>query len=107
MNKQNKIKVAVDPDYEVRRKILQKIAVECGFALTAGDAGKIIKPSPYECNMPGAFFVLAELHNFRTSPIMNQHLYEMAARGMAVIVGIKKLPREFEFLCEPYYSNYL
>ena len=107
MQKQNKIKVAIDPDYGVRRRILQKLAVECGFALTHGDAAKLIKPSAYECNLPGAYFVITELHNFRTSPITNQQLYEMAARGMAVIVGAKKLPREYEFICEAYYANWL
>jgi len=107
MKLQNKISVAIDPDYEVRRKILQKMAVEKGFAITASDAGKLIKPSPYECNMPDAYYVLAELHNFRTSPLMNQQLYELAARGLAVMVGAKKLPAEFEFICEAYYANYL
>jgi len=107
MKKQNKIIVAVCPDADVRRQLLQKITVECGFALTRGDAGKLIKPTPYECNVPGAYFLLADLHNFRTSPGMNQQLYEMAARGMAVIVGVKKLPAEYEFICEAYYSNYL
>lgn len=107
MKKQNKIMVAISPDADVRRKILQKIAMECGLALTPGDAAKLIKPTPHECNVPEAYFVLADLHNFRRGSIMNQQLYEMAARGMAVIVGVKKLSAEFEFICEPYYSNYL
>jgi len=107
MQKQNKIIVAVSSDPVIRKKILQKLAVECGFALTPGDAGKLIKPTPYECNVPGAFFVLCHLHNFRQSPAINQQLYEMAARGMAVIVGSKKLPAEVEFITEAYYSNYL
>jgi len=107
MQKQNKIIVAISPDPVIRKKILQKLAVEAGFALTLGDAGKLIKPTPYECNIPGAFFVFCDLHNFRKSPNINQQLYEMAARGMAVIVGVKKLPAEVEFICEVYYSNYL
>ena len=106
MQKQNKIKVIVSPDPDIRRKLLQKVALECGFALTQGDAGKLIKPSVYECNIPDAFYVLADLHNFRVSSYMNQQLYEMAARGMAVIVGVKKLPAEFEFICEVYNQNY-
>jgi len=107
MQKQNKIKVIISSDPDTRRKLLQKVAVECGFAMTPSDAGKLIKPSVYECNVPGSFFVLADLHNFRQSPNMNQQLYEMAARGMAVIVGVKKLPAEFEFISEVYYANYL
>lgn len=107
MKKQNKIIVAVCPDDNTRRKLLQKIAVECGLALTPGDASKLIKPTAHECNVPESYFVLADLHNFRRGVILNQQLYEMAARGMAVIIGCKKLPAEFEFICETYYSNYL
>lgn len=107
MNKPNKIKVIVSPDSDIRRKLLQKVAIECGFALTPGDAGKLIKPTVYDGDIPNSYFVLADLHNFRQSPSMNQQLYEMAARGMAVIVGVRKLQAEFEFIAEVYYSNYL
>lgn len=105
--KHNKIKVIISPDPEIRRKLLQKVAQECGLALTPGDASKLIKPSVYECNIPDAYYVLADMHNFRQAPHMNQQLYEMAARGMAVIVGVRKLPAEFEFISEVYQSNYL
>ena len=37
-----------------------------------------------------------------SSPYTNQRLFEMAARGMAVIVGCRSLPREYEFLCDVY-----
>jgi hypothetical protein len=44
--------------------------------------------------------VLAETCNLRESPATTQRLYELAATGIAVIVGAKRVPPELEFLCE-------
>jgi len=99
--------VAISPDGDTRRKIIQKLIMKCGFAITPGDAMKLIKPTAYDCNPVDAFFVVADMHDFRTSTVMNQQLYEMAAKGMAVIVGVKKLPAQFEFICETFYHTYL
>jgi len=107
MQKLNKIKVAVSSDESTRKRIIRKITVECGLAINASDADKLIKPTVYEFDISTAYFIVCDLHNFRMSPNMNQQLYQMAARGMAVIVGVKKLPAEFEFISETYYQNYL
>lgn len=105
--KPNKIKVIVCPENDIRRRIMQKVVQECGLALTASDASKLIKPTVYDYNLITSYFVVADMHNFRQSPLTNQKLYELAASGIAVIVGVRKLPPEFEFISETYYSNYL
>lgn len=102
--KQNKIIVAVHPDAQERRKIIQATIVRLGLAITPVDAAKLIKPTVYDFDLQQCYFVCAELHNFRDSPITNQRMYEMAARGMAVVVGVKHLQREFEIISEPVYE---
>ena len=101
--KQNKIIVAVHSDPVQRSAILRRLIVEKGFALTPSDAGKLIQPSIYDINPDEVYFVIADNYKFRESPIMQQRLYELAARGIAVILGTRKLQAEFEFICEAYY----
>lgn len=102
--KQNKLIVAVHPDAEQRARILRKIIVDLGFARTQSDAGKLIKTTIDDYDLSRAYFVIADNFNFRESPITQQRLYELAARGIAVILGTPRLQREFEFICEAYFE---
>lgn len=104
MIKQNKIIVAVNSDPKIREKILKRLIVERGFAITPSDAGKLIKPTVNDVDLIKAYFVIADNYNFRDSPITRQRLYELAARGIAVILGTRKLQAEFEFICEAYFE---
>jgi hypothetical protein len=98
--KQNKIIVALHHDEKTRAALLQRIAVNLGFARTPSDAAKIIRTSVHDIDLANAYFVIAGNYNFRESPITTQRLFEMAARGIAVFVSAKKLPKEFEPFCE-------
>ena len=97
--KTNKITIVVSPDREVRAAMIKRLVVDAGFAKTPGDAAKIIRKSPYDFDLSESFFVFAELYNLRESPITTHKLYEMAVRGLAVIVGARRIPPEMEFLC--------
>ncbi len=83
---------------------MKRLVVEKGFAMTASDAEKLIKASVFDINLTDAYFIIADNYKFRESPITLQRLFEMAARGIAVIVGTNRLSREFEFLCEAHYE---
>lgn len=102
--KQNKIIVAVNSDQDTRSKIMKRIIVDKGFALTPSDANKLIQPTVNDIDLTKAYFVIADNYNFRDNPITRQRLYELAARGIAVIVGVRQLQQEFEFICEAYYE---
>ena len=91
--------VVVAPEPVVREQLLKRLIVQLGFAITPGDAGKLIKRSVHDYELSHAYFVFADLYNFRESPITTQRLFELAARGIAVVVGVRKLPPEFEFCC--------
>lgn len=103
--KANKIMVAVSADKETRTRLLRRMAVDAGFALTPSDAGKLIRPSVHDIDLSRAYFVLADLYSFRESPITTQRLFEMAARGIAVMVGTRRLPPEFEPFCVAFYPE--
>lgn len=105
MKKQNKIIAAVSPDSAVRASMLRQLAVRLGFALTKSDAAKIIRKDIYQIDLSLAYFVFCDGVNLRTSPATTQKLYEMAARGIAVVVGCKSIPRELEFICEAFYPS--
>ncbi len=85
--------------------MIKQIIVDIGFARTPSDAAKLIRDTPYDVDFANAYFVFADIYNFRDSNITTQHLYEMAARGFAVVVGVKKLPPEHEFLCTAFYPE--
>lgn len=105
MKKENKIIVVVDPDPDTRRMLIARLSAQLGFAKTTSDAAKIIRSTPYEYDLVTSYFVLAHTYDFRKSNITTQRLYEMAARGMAVIVGANRLPAEFEFCCQVYFKE--
>lgn len=90
----------VCPDRPTRQKMIQRLAVQLGFAKTPGDAAKIIRQSPHDFNLANCYFVLAEQYNLRESPFTTQALYELAATGIAVVIGMKKIPPEMEFICD-------
>lgn len=103
--KSNKIKVCVAPDGGVRKKMLAKLAVEHGFARIPSDAMKIIGEDIYSYNLHGAYFILCDNFSFRASYSMTQMLYELAARGIFVALGVKKVPQQYSFLCEEFYPE--
>lgn len=107
--KHQKIIVAVEPDDHLRRRILQRLIIDFGFAVIASDADKLIQPTVYDMEpLNSRYFIFAHTHNFRKGGShTNQQLYQMAVSGIAVIVGAKKLPPEFEFICQPFYRNML
>lgn len=105
MKKENKIFVAVSPDCDTRRKILAKLAVQVGLARIPSDAMKIIAEDIPDTELNAAYFILCASYNFRGATITNQRLYELAARGIFVAVGVKALPREYQFLCRAYYPE--
>ncbi|MCL2328324.1 MAG: hypothetical protein FWC39_07400 [Bacteroidetes bacterium] len=100
MKKSNKIIVCLSPNESERSTMIAKLLVRLGFARTAGDAKKIIAFSAFDVDLPAAYFVAAQSFNFRSSAHITQRLYEMAVRGNLVIVGVKKMPPEMEFMCE-------
>ncbi|HBB00718.1 MAG: hypothetical protein A2W86_11745 [Bacteroidetes bacterium GWD2_45_23] len=102
--KQNKIIVAVHPDEQVRRKIIQRILVKLSFANTPTDASKLIRPTVHDFDLAECYYVCAATYNLRDSPITRQRLFELAARGIAVIIGTKRLQAEFEFISEAVYE---
>lgn len=99
--------VCVSSDNSVRLNMICELAVRCKLATIRSDARKILKHSIYDINLTEAYYVLVDEFNFRESPSTTQRLYEMAARGIAVIVATRKLPREFEFLCDIYHPEHL
>lgn len=105
MKRSNKIMVVISPDHELRERMIKRLLVSVGFACTPSDAGKLIRKSVHDIDLSEVFFVCASLYNFRESPITTQRLYELAARGIAVIVGVRKIPPEFEFFCSTYYPE--
>lgn len=100
--KQNKIKVVVGAD-DARPRKIKEILVNAGLAVNMADAAKLIKPDVYDIKIPDAYFIAADNYNFRESPITLHLMFQAATAGILVVVGCKKLPPEYEFLCEVEY----
>jgi hypothetical protein len=105
MKKANKIIACVSGDTQSRRSMLCRLAVYHGFARTQGDAAKIIRATPFDFDLGLCYFVLAENYNLRESPATTQRLYELAARGLFVAIGTKRVPPELELICDIYNPN--
>ena len=99
--KNNKIFVCVSPETDIREKMV------CDLVTIRSDAKKILRHSVYDIELSEAYFVLVDNFAFRDSPSTTQRLYEMAARGIAIIVGVKKMPREYEIISDIYYPEHL
>lgn len=102
IKKENKIMVVVSTDPTERLTMLKQLIVRLGFAAIPSDAGKIIRSDIYSYDLATAYFIFCSNFNFHTSTLTTQRLYELAARGIAVVVGVKKLPRNFEFICQAF-----
>ncbi|WP_291528579.1 hypothetical protein [Bacteroides sp. UBA939] len=105
IKKENKIQVVIAPTAQEREKLIARLAVYHGFARIASDAAKIIRKDLYSVDLATAYFVLCSSYNFRGSVITTQRLYELAARGICVIVGVKSLPREYELISQTFYPG--
>lgn len=103
IKKENKIMVVVSPDPKVREQMIRYLIVRLGFAAIPSDAGKIISQDIYSVDLNTAYFVFCANYSFRASILTSQRLYELAARGIAVVVGVSKLPREYEFICQSFF----
>lgn len=103
--KEYKIHVVIAASQDEREKLMAKLAVRFGFAKIPSDGGKLITRDIYSVDLSTAYFVMCSNYNFRGATITNQRLYELAARGILVVVGVRNLPREYEFICTAYYAN--
>ena len=105
IKKENKIFVVISPDTVEREQLIARLAVRLGFAKIPSDALKIISKDIYSFDLTTAYFVLCSNYHFRGSIVTTQRLYELAARGICVCVGVKSLPREYELLSQVFYPN--
>lgn len=105
LKKECKIFAVISPDSLVREQMLSRLAVRLGFARVPSDARKIIASDIRGIDLSTAYFVLCANYNFRGATLTNQRLYEMAARGLCVAVGVRSLPREYEFICQAFYPE--
>ena len=105
MKKENKIIVVISPDDRAREVMIKRIIIDMGFAQTVTDAGKIVKGTPHDYDLPNTYFVFATTYNLRDSPATTHRLASMAAHGIAVVVGGKKMYPEFEWTCQPFYPS--
>ena len=97
--------VCVSPNPGERIKMLSAVAVQCGFAFIPSEGRKLIANSIDDIDIPSAYFVLADNYDFKVSDATNQRLFEMAARGIAIIVAVRKLPSVYEAFCTVYYPE--
>ena len=98
MKKENKIIVVISPDDRAREVMIKRLIIDMGFAQTVTDAGKIVKGTPHDYDLPNTY-------NLRDSPATTHRLASMAAHGIAVVVGVKKMYPEFEWTCQPFYPS--
>ncbi|MDR1371259.1 MAG: hypothetical protein LBJ72_14235, partial [Dysgonamonadaceae bacterium] len=87
MKKSNKIIVCLSSSEEERSRMISRLLVNCGFARTPHEARKIIALSPFDIDLPGAYFVAALNYNFRTSSHTTHKLYSMAINGNLIVIG--------------------
>lgn len=107
ISKEHKILVAVAPTIEEQERLMARLAVRFGLARIPSDAMKLISHDVYDIDLSTAYFVMASGYNFRGATITNQRLYELAARGLLVLVGAKRIPREYEFICRAFFEDSL
>lgn len=105
IKKENKIYVVIASNPEEREQTIARLAVRLGFARVPSDALKIVSKDIYSIDLNTAYFVLCNNYNFRGSVISTQRLYELAARGICVVVGVKSLPREYEMIAQVFYPG--
>ena len=105
LKRASKVIAVVCADDKQRKAIVRKIVVDLGFAITPGDAGKIVRASPHDFDMSNDYFIFADYYNFRKSPMTSARLCKLALTGMAVVVGCTRLPEEYEPFCEACYST--
>lgn len=105
IKKENKIYVVIAPNPEEREQAIARLSVRLGFARVPSDALKIVTKDIYSVDLNTAYFVLCSSYNFRGSVITTQRLYELAARGICVVVGVKSLPREYEMIAQVFYPG--
>ena len=105
MKKDNKIIVAISADERAREAMIKRIIIDMGFAQTVTDAGKIIRGTPHDYDLQNSYFVFATSYNLRESPATTHRLTSMATAGIAIVIGVKKLYPEYEWICQPHYPS--
>ncbi|WP_455998337.1 hypothetical protein [Phocaeicola barnesiae] len=103
--KSNKIMVCVSPVQAVRTKMVASLMVRLGLAAIASDARKIISNDIRSYDLGTAYLVACDNYYLADSPLITQRLYELSARGIAVIVGSKTIPRGYDFVSEAFYPE--
>ncbi len=104
--KQYKIIVCLSNDEHTRKEMIKRVVVQLGFAHINSDAAKLIRNSPDD--FPHAsHFVFAHSYNFRSSPITTHELIKNALNGDAVVVGAKRIPKEYQAFTIAYHPEQL
>ena len=100
-----KIICCICTDDTERTQMIRRVLVKKGLASTPGDASKLIKSSPTDFDGADSYYIAASLYKLKSSITITNQLYRMAASGILVVVGLKKLQPEYEFMCETYFQG--
>ena len=85
-----------------RRSMLRRAVIACGLAKVPSNAEHLIKESIDEVDYDSAYVVVVD--NFRFNQEYHiRRLYELAAKGLAVIVGTKAVPARYEWITQTLY----
>lgn len=97
-----KIITVVSANDAERRSMLRRAVIACGLAKVPSNAEHLIKESIDEVDYDGAYVVVVD--NFRFNQEYHiRRLYELAAKGLAVIVGTKAVPARYEWITQTLY----
>ena len=98
-----KIIAVVEPDQAARRKLIQRTLVDLKLAAIPSEADRLISRSVYDIDLNNAYVVCADNFSFSDSPATLDRLIRLAAHGLAVVVGVKRIPARYEFICDARY----
>lgn len=101
--KTNKLIVVSSTDRQRRTTLMRELLIEHKFALTNSDAAKLIRNDIYSVNLNKAYYVCVDNFKLSESQLTTQRLYELAARGIFVLLGVRSIPVKYELLCEAHY----
>lgn len=95
----HKIFAVIESNDSLRRSLVEKQFIRCGFALTPSDAHKVILSSIDESiTYYEPYFVASYFADSNLSNSTFERLYNFALQGRLVLLGMKKLPRGLEFM---------
>ncbi len=105
MIREKTIFCCVSGDLKIRRKMIARLAVDMKLAVIPSDAMKLIQGDVFSIDLMNDYLILCDTVDLNENTWILKTLFRRAVMGAPVVIGVKKVTKQMEYMCSIHYPE--